>query len=102
MKEELCGDQECELTTDIPVCIDDDLQNEVANSSYYTIVKRDTQAKMTKKAPVKAKNPGKVEIYVRISKNLGMWKPNSTKSENVKKIKEELKKVNSSEKLKKR
>lgn len=31
-----------------------------------------------------------------------MWRPNSTKSENIKKIKEELKKVNSSEKLKKR
>lgn len=61
-------------------------------------MKRDTDSKPIKKA----KNPGKVEIYVKISKNLGMWRPNSTKSENVKKIKEELKRVNSSEKLKKR
>lgn len=39
---------------------------------------------------------------MKISKNLGMWRQNSTKSENVKKVKEELKKVNSSERLKKR
>jgi tripartite-type tricarboxylate transporter receptor subunit TctC len=39
---------------------------------------------------------------VKVSKNLGMWRQNSTKSENVKKVKEELKKVNSSEKLKKK
>lgn len=98
LKEELCGDQECELTTELPVCVDDGLPNEVSNSSYYTLVKRDTDSKPLKKA----KNPGKVEIYVKISKNLGMWRSNSTKSENVKKIKEELKRVNSSEKLKKR
>lgn len=74
------------------------MPNEISNSSYYTLVKRDTEPKTLKKA----KNPGKIEIYVKISKNLGMWRPNSTKSDNVKKIKEELKKVNSSEKLKKR
>lgn len=98
LKEELCGDQECELTTELPGCIDNALPNEITNSSYYTLVKRDTEQTPFKKA----KNPGKVEIYVKISKNLGMWRPNTTKSENVKKVKEELKKVNSSEKLKKR
>lgn len=98
LKEELCGDQECELTTELPGCIDDALPNEISNSSYYTLVKRDTDQKPIKKA----KNPGKVEIYVKISKNLNMWKPKETKSENVKKVKEELKKVNTSERLKKR
>lgn len=39
---------------------------------------------------------------MKISKNLGMWRPNTTKSENVRKVKEELKKVNTSERLKKR
>lgn len=98
LKEELCGDQECDLTTELPNCIDDGLPNEISNSSYYTLVKRDIESKPIRRA----KNPGKVEIYVKISKNLNMWKPNSTKSENVKKVKEELKKVNTSEKLKKR
>lgn len=88
----LCGDQECDLTTELPGCIDDASTNKISNSSYYSIVKRDTESQ-----PVK-----KVEIYVKISKNLHMWKAHSTKSENVKKVKEELKKVNSSEKLKKR
>lgn len=78
------------------------MPNEISNSSYYTIVKRDTESKPIKKSQTKAKNPVKVEVYVKISKNLGMWKPNSTKSDNVKKVKEELKKVNTSEKLKKR
>jgi hypothetical protein len=98
LKEELCGDQECEITTDLPSCIDDGLPNEISNASYYAIVKRDTESKPQKKT----KNVGKVEIYVKISKNLGLWRQNTTKSENVKKVKEELKKVNSSEKLKKR
>lgn len=103
LKEELCGGQECEITTDIPGCIDEEgLPSAAINSSYYTIVKRDTDSKPIKKGSLKAKNPGKVEIYVRVSKNLGMWRPNSTKSENMRKIKEELKKVNSSERLKKR
>lgn len=74
------------------------MTNEISNSSYYTLVKRDTESKAVRKA----KNPGKVEIYVKISKNLHMWNQNSTRSENVKKVKEELKKVNSSERLKKR
>lgn len=102
LKEELCGDQDCELTTELPGCTDDAMPNEISNSSYYTIVKRDTESKPIKKSQTKAKNPVKVEVYVKISKNLGMWKPNSTKSDNVKKVKEELKKVNTSEKLKKR
>lgn len=103
LKEELCGEQECELTTELPECIDDGLPNEISNLSYYTIVKRDTESVNADKKPhAKAKNPVKVEIYVKISKNLGMWRPNSTKSENVRKVKEELKKVNSSERLKKR
>jgi hypothetical protein len=98
LKEELCGDQECELTTELPGCIDEGRTNEISNTSYYTLVKRDTESKPQKKS----KNPGKVEIYVKISKNLGLWRQNTTKSENLKKVKEELKKVNSSEKLKKR
>lgn len=101
LKEELCGDQECELTTEFP-CIDDGLPSENSNVSFYSVMKRDTEAVLNKKAQVKQKNPAKVEIYVKISKNLGMWRPNSTKSENVKKVKEELKRVNSSERLKKR
>lgn len=98
MKEDLCGDQECDLTTELPFCIDDSLPNKVSNSSYYSIVKRDTESKHIKKV----KHPEKTEIYVKISKNLRMWKNNSTKSENVKKVKEELKRVNTSERLKKR
>lgn len=98
MKDELCGGQECELTTELPACVDEGLTNDISNSSYYSVVKRDTDSKPLKKA----RNPGKVEIYVKISKNLHMWKQNSSRSENVKKVKEELRKVNSSEKLKKR
>ncbi|CRL07619.1 CLUMA_CG020584, isoform A [Clunio marinus] len=102
LKAELCGDQECDLTTEAPKCVDESLSNEVSNSTFYSIVKRDVVSQPQKKVPNKQKNPGKFEIYVKISKNLGMWKPNSTKSENIKNVKEELKKVNASEKLKKR
>lgn len=62
------------------------------------ISKRDTQSKPLKKS-IKTE---KFELYVKISKNLGLWKSNSTRSENVKRIKDEIKKVNSSEKFKKR
>lgn len=86
------------MTTEIPGCDDPAPPNEASNSSFYTLVKRDLELKPIKKV----KNPEKVEIYVKISKNLHMWRPNSTKSENVKKVKEELKRVNTSEKLKKR
>ena len=102
MKEELCGGQECDLTTDIPGCSENVLPNDASNSSFYAIVKRDTEMKQIKKSQPKVKNIEKTEIYVRISKNLHMWKTSLTKSENVKKVKEELKRVNSSEKLKKR
>lgn len=95
LKEELCGDQECELTTELPECVENNTPNE---ASYYAISKRDTQSKPIKKAP----KSEKLELYVKISKNLGLWKSNTTRSENVKKVKEELKKVNSSEKFKKR
>ena len=99
LKEELCGEQECELTTELPRCVDDGLNNEISNSSFYAIVKRDTDSTVPLQ---KAKKPAKVEIFVKISKNLHLWKHNSTRSENVRKVKEELKKLNSSEKLKKR
>jgi hypothetical protein len=90
------------LTTELPSsCVEDSKLNPTNNLSYYSIVKRDTES-MTESKPKKVKNPEKLEIYVKISKNLGLWKPNSTKSENIKKVKTELKKVNSSEKLKKR
>lgn len=102
IKEELCGSQDCEITTEVPGCIDENANAGANDSSFYSIVKRDTETKQVKKIPMKAKPNEKVEIYVKISKNLHMWKPNSTKSENVKKVKEELKKVNASEKLKKR
>lgn len=98
LKEELCGDQDCDLTTEIPGCVNPAPPNEASNSSYYTLVKRDLELKPIRKV----KNPEKVEIYIKISKNLHMWRPNSTRSENVKKVKEELKRVNTSEKLKKR
>lgn len=102
LKEDLCGDQECELTTDIPECINDGMSNEISNKSYYAITKRDTESKPHKKSGLKIRNPAKVELYVRIAKNLGMWRPNSTKSENIKHVKKELERVNTSERLKKR
>ena len=75
------------------------MENEAPDSSvFYTISKRDTQSKGVKKS---LKNE-KFELYIKISKNLGLWKSNTTRSENVKRVKEELKKVNSSEKFKKR
>ncbi|KAL7020531.1 hypothetical protein ACKWTF_011569 [Chironomus riparius] len=99
LKEELCGDQDCDIITELPECVEED---SVDNSSaaYYIISKRDTASKPIKKT--RPKNPEKIELYVKISKNLGMWRSSSTRSENIKKVKEELKKVNSSERFRKR
>jgi hypothetical protein len=100
MKEEFCGNEDCELITDLPDC-DENIVNvpNVSNDLYYSIIsKRDTESKLVTK-----KKNEKVEIYVKISKSLGLWKKTSTKSDNIKKVKEELKKLNSSEsKLKKK
>jgi hypothetical protein len=93
LKEDLCGSQDCELTTELPECIDNPPVTD--SSSYYIISKRDTEAKPVKKT----KN---FELYVKVSKNLGIFNSTVTKSENVKRVKEELKKVNSSEKFRKR
>jgi len=87
------------LTTELPECIDDGLSNEIVNSTYYNIVKRDTESKPKR---IKTKPTGKVELYVRISKNLGIWNKNAKTSENIKTVKDELKKVNTNERLKKR
>lgn len=95
LKDELCGSQDCELTTELPECIEGDTHDE---ASFYTISKRDTQSKTIKKSS----KTEKFELYIKISKNLGIWKANTTRSENVKRVKEELKKVNSSERFKKR
>lgn len=98
MKWEFCGDQDCELSTDLPQCVDDPSVKGASDYSYYSISKRDVESKLVNK-----KKSGKVEIYVKISKNLGLWRRTSTKSENIRKVKEELKKLNSSEsRLKKR
>lgn len=100
MKKDLCGEQECDITTELPKgCTTiEDPKGENVNSTFYSVVKREIATKPLKTT----KSPGKVEIYIKISKNLHIWKNNSTKSENVKKVKEELKKVNTSEKLRKR
>lgn len=97
LKQELCGNQDCELTTELPGCVETSIPNE---SSYYVISKRDTQ--QVKKHAKKVSKSEKLELYVKISKNLGIWKPNSSKSDNVRRVKDELKKINSSERFKKR
>lgn len=98
MKWEFCGNLDCELSTDLPECVDDPSIKNASDYSYYSISKRDVDSKVI----TKRKNE-KIEIYVKISKSLGIWKRTSTKSDNIKKVKEELKKLNSSEsKLKKK
>lgn len=98
MKEEFCGGEDCELTTDLPDCNDDIIVQQTSDNLYYSISKRDTMSR-----PINKKKSERVEIYVKISKSLGLWKKTSTKSDNVKKVKEELKKLNSSDsKLKKK
>lgn len=98
MKWEFCGNLDCELSTDLPECVDDPSIKNASHYSYYSISKRDVDSKVI----TKRKNE-KIEIYVKISKSLGIWKRTSTKSDNIKKVKEELKKLNSSEsKLKKK
>jgi hypothetical protein len=100
LKEDLCGGQDCELTTELPECIENDIPNEIDSPAFYSIAKREIAA--SPKPIKKLKNPEKVELYVKISKNLGIWKSSSTRSDNIKRVKEELKKVNSSERFKKR
>jgi CUB/sushi domain-containing protein len=100
LKDEICGDQECDIITELPECVEDDTTLDNSSNAYYIISKRDTASKPIRKT--RPKNPEKIELYVKISKNLGIWRPSSTRSENIKKVKEELKKVNSSERFRKR
>lgn len=98
LKDELCNDEDCEFTADLPNCVDDEISNEISNQTFYNIVKREAGQKNKQRT----KNLVKINLYVKISKKLGMWKQNGTRSDNIKQVKEELKSLSTNERLKKR
>ena len=116
LKEELCKgqdeEQECEVAASPPNC---EIENEIpANETsheknFYSIVKREISSPVSNESDSnqssskqKPKNMLKVNLYVKLSKKLGLWKNNGTRSDNIKQVKEELKNLNTNEKLKKK
>lgn len=90
LKEELCQDQECDLTSDFPPCDDfEDDFSSVNNDTYYRISKREIQQPIAGGIKInkqRTKNMAKVNLYITISKKMGMWIQNGTRSENIKVI----------------
>lgn len=92
LKEELCASEDCELVSDLPGCEEaNTMSNEISlEGAYYKVFKREIP--QNTQPPVggikinkqKTKNMVKINLYVTISKKLGMWKFNGTRSENIK------------------
>lgn len=104
IKSQLCGDQEnCTIISELPTCEDilggggrgggDEMNGTVKDldgAVYHTIRRRDLLAlegeattKKPKRKP-KGKLAIKINIYTRLSKKLGIWSANTTRSDNLK------------------
>ncbi|ETN64776.1 hypothetical protein AND_003471, partial [Anopheles darlingi] len=119
LRGQLCGEQtNCTLLTRLPVC-------ELGPGSgsgpgggdeatRYHVVKRRSAATQPTKGEkeqqqqqqqqelVRQRSTVKVVVYKRLSQELGLWRSDGKKSENIKRIKEELRKLNGNEKLRRR
>lgn len=103
MKKYLCkGAEDCEIITQLPDC--DEISKRVAvsnatdenqlNSTFYHVVKRREAPKDDGK-----ENVMKIRVYTRVSKKLGLWNTSLSRSENVDRVKDELKTYHSNENL---
>uniref|UniRef100_A0A182PU12 Sushi, von Willebrand factor type A, EGF and pentraxin domain-containing protein 1 n=1 Tax=Anopheles epiroticus TaxID=199890 RepID=A0A182PU12_9DIPT len=109
LRQEMCGDQmDCTLMTTLPTCLlgNGDTRDEADDMSVrYSIVKRSVDtASSTPDPGLRANDRAMVKIFVykRVSQELGLWRPDGKQSENIKRIKEELEKINGKKKLRRR
>ncbi|XP_049280450.1 sushi, von Willebrand factor type A, EGF and pentraxin domain-containing protein 1-like [Anopheles funestus] len=108
LREELCGNQEdCTLMTTLPTCVHSKTtsQTDADESLRYSIVKRSVESQgYSTPDPVPANDRAMVKIFVykRVSQELGLWRSDGKQSENIKRIKEELEKINGKKKLRRR
>lgn len=88
IQKELCGDQlDCSVVSEMPSCEDEanESENSELSNAVYHVVKREIQpSKKPKRMRPKNKINVKINIYTRISKKLGLWNGNLTRSDNVK------------------
>lgn len=102
IKAQLCGGQEnCTIVSELPSCEDilghtggggegdgEDNQStkELDGAIYHTVRRRDLkeEPKKQKRMRPKGKLAIKINIYTRLSKKLGLWSQNTTRSENLK------------------
>lgn len=100
IKAQLCGDQvNCTIISDLPTCeeiLGDKNESGIKDLDgvvYHTLRRRDLASvgSITTPRPKKLRPKGKlaikVNIYTRLSKKLGIWSSNVTRSENLKVIK---------------
>lgn len=101
IKAQLCGGQEnCTIISELPTCEElrassDDRQEErgahvdLDGAVYHTVRRRELsrvegEARKPKRVRPKGKLAIKINVYTRLSKKLGMWSHNVTRSENLK------------------
>uniref|UniRef100_A0A182K190 Sushi, von Willebrand factor type A, EGF and pentraxin domain-containing protein 1 n=1 Tax=Anopheles christyi TaxID=43041 RepID=A0A182K190_9DIPT len=108
MRQELCGDQvDCTLMTTLPTCRPpgNGLTQTDVESVRYSVVKRSVGPQpLSTSEPTRANERAMVKIFVykRVSQELGLWRSDGKQSENIKRIKEELEKINGKKKLRRR
>ncbi|XP_058063456.1 sushi, von Willebrand factor type A, EGF and pentraxin domain-containing protein 1-like [Anopheles bellator] len=99
LHDQMCGEQpECALLTSVPECGGDGggVGDVADNATRYHLVRR------RRARPGEPRSAVKVVVYQRVSQKLGLWRPEGKKSENIKRIKEELRKINYNEQLRRR
>lgn len=101
IKAQLCGDQEnCSIVSELPSCEeilgnhpvgedDKSATKELEGTIYHTVRRRDLtsvtqEPKKHKRVRPKGKLGLKINIYTRLSKKLGLWSQNATRSDNLK------------------
>lgn len=99
LREQLCPDApDCEIVSELPDCSAFEAkqyanaeQASISNRTFYHVVSRRDTAKQ---APMM-----KVRVYTRISKKLGLWDANAPRSENIRRVKDELRTYHTNEEL---
>lgn len=113
VKDHLCKDQtDCEIVSEIPFCEessnDPELEEQPAvsmllpNNTFYNIVKREINSNpiVPKRKMTRTKSQLRISVYTKLSKKLGLWQQNTTKSENIKRVKQELRTLPTNDNLK--
>lgn len=86
----MCAEQtDCEVLSNIPECIEEiptiNSKDSDSNATFYTIVKRDVSETTLKRSDKpRQKSSLKIRFLTKVSKRLGMWNQNTTRSENIK------------------